>query len=79
MAWCSIGGERTRVWRAELPGRPSSGPPGEVLAAGRDGIEVATGDQALRLLELQPPGKRRMSAADYLNARQLPGRLDGDP
>jgi methionyl-tRNA formyltransferase len=79
VAWCSIGGERTRVWRAELPGRPSSGPPGEVLAAGRDGIEVATGDQALRLLELQPPGKRRMSAADYLNARQLPGRLDGDP
>jgi methionyl-tRNA formyltransferase len=36
---------------------------------------VATGSGVLRLLELQPPGKRRMSSADYLNARRLPDQL----
>ena len=79
VAWCSVAGERTRVWRAELLRQPSSGLPGEVITAGREGIDVATGHQVLRLLELQPPGKRRMSVADYLNARRLPGRLDGAP
>jgi methionyl-tRNA formyltransferase len=77
VAWCSIARERTRVWRGELIRRPAAAPAGEVLAAGREGIEVATGDQILRLLELQPAGKRRMPVADYLNARSLPRRLEG--
>jgi methionyl-tRNA formyltransferase len=75
VAWCQVGGERTRIWEAELiPGRPDV-PAGTVLGAGNSGIDVATGKQALRLLQLQPPGKRRMSAADYLNARSLPDTL----
>ena len=79
VAWCSIAGERTRVWRVALVQRPSSDPPGTVLAANREGIDVATGNEVLRLLELQPAGKRRMTVAEYLNARRLPGRLDGGP
>jgi methionyl-tRNA formyltransferase len=76
-AWCRIGDEPVRVWRAGcLPGNAGA-PPGTVLAAGRAGIDVATGDGILRLLELQPAGKRRMSAADFLNSRSLPGRLAG--
>jgi methionyl-tRNA formyltransferase len=87
VAWCAIGGERVRVWKSQhvrLPHRQPSGAewgaesgaePGTVLSASRDGIDVATGSEVLRLLELQPPGKRRMCAADFLNARRLPGRL----
>lgn len=77
VAWCTIAGERTRVWRSELVRGDCQRPPGAVIAAGRQGIDVATGEGILRLLELQPPGKRRMSAGDYLNARRLPDRLDG--
>jgi methionyl-tRNA formyltransferase len=78
VAWCVIGGERTRIWRAARGKRSTDMPPGTVLGAGREGIDVATGRGTLRLLELQPPGKRRMDAADYLNARPLPVRL-GEP
>ena len=75
VAWCFIGTERTRIWRASCIGHRSNEPPGVVLSAGSQGIDVATGRGTLRLLELQPPGKRRMSVADYLNARTLPDRL----
>ena len=79
VAWCSIAGERTRIWRAAVI-RDSAGlSPGSVIRADRRGIDVATGRDTLRLLELQPPGKRRMSAADYLNSRSLPDCLDGAP
>ena len=75
VAWCQVGEERTRIWAAELVQGPSDANPGTLLAAGASGIDVATGKQALRLLQLQPPGKKRMNAADYLNARTLPDSL----
>jgi methionyl-tRNA formyltransferase len=75
VAWSMIGQERTRIWRATVVERKSSAVPGTIVGSGREGIDVATGSRILRLLELQPPGKRRMSASDYLNARPLPARL----
>lgn len=41
--------------------------PGVVLAAGRDGIEVACGKGSVLLLELQRPGGKPLPAADFLN------------
>lgn len=49
-----------------------SGVPGEVLAAGRDGITVACGDGALRLTEVQREGGRRLRAAEFLAGCPLP-------
>ncbi len=76
VAWCMVDQERTRIWQACVIDECRECKPGTVLAAGRQGIDVATGKRVLRLLELQRPGKRRMSAADYLNAISLPDRLD---
>lgn len=59
------GGETLKLWRAQaLPG--AGGEPGTVLQAGAAGIDVATGDGVLRLLQLQRPGGKRLAAADLL-------------
>lgn len=62
-----------RLWGAVAEDLPATAAPGTVLQADRSGIRVATGAGVLRITELQPAGKRPMSAADYLNARRLDG------
>lgn len=49
-----------------------SGKPGTVLEATRAGMVVACGTDALRLLEVQREGGRRMAAADFLAGHPLP-------
>lgn len=45
--------------------------PGTILAADAAGLIVACGDGALRITCLQPEGKRRMAAADFLRGHHL--------
>lgn len=67
-------GELLRCWRAEpRPGEAASSGPGVIVAAGPDGIDVATGAGLLRLLEVQLPGRRRIAARDLANQRRLAG------
>jgi methionyl-tRNA formyltransferase len=59
-------GEYTiKVWRAEPVA--GAGQPGEILAAVPEGITVACGEGALRLVELQKSGGRRLASADFLH------------
>ncbi|WP_126457050.1 methionyl-tRNA formyltransferase [Sulfuriflexus mobilis] len=69
VAQATLDGDILRIWRSEISATHSDAKPGTVIAAGGDGIEVATGDGVLRLTEVQAAGKRRMSAADFVNAR----------
>jgi methionyl-tRNA formyltransferase len=48
-----------------------SGAVGEILQADKNGIVVACGKNALRILELQREGGRRMSAAEFLAGNPL--------
>lgn len=66
-----------RVWRAVAEPEPSTAPPGTVLHEGPEGIVVAAGSGRLRLTEVQLPGGKPLTAAAFLNARQLAGRRLG--
>ncbi len=69
----TAGGDRLRIWEAvALECRPGTRP-GSVVHTGAEGIDVATGTGILRVLRLQPPGGRVMSAGAYLNAHPLEG------
>jgi methionyl-tRNA formyltransferase len=70
-------GEVLKVHRAARTARAGV-PPGSVVAAGPDGIVVATGQGALRLLEVQLEGRRRLGAAEFLAGHHLaPGACLG--
>jgi methionyl-tRNA formyltransferase len=70
-AFTTIDGRLLKVHRAALaPAAPGS--PGSVVAAGTAGIDVATGDGALRLVEVQLEGKKRMAAGPFVAGHPLP-------
>jgi methionyl-tRNA formyltransferase len=71
-ATTALGGQPVKLWRAEpLAAAASAGRPGEVLATELSGIVVACGDGALRIVELQGAGGRRMAAAAFVAGRRL--------
>ncbi len=74
VAEAQLAGERVRIHEVQPLPLAHTAAPGTVLQAGREGIDIACGDGALRLRVLQREGGRPLAAADYLNARPLPGR-----
>lgn len=74
----SFGDVMLKVRRAE-PVSPSVAPrPGRVVSIDREGIVVGCGRGALRLIEVQPAGGRRMSADAFAAGRSVePGRAFG--
>jgi methionyl-tRNA formyltransferase len=58
-----------KIWKAEVV--ENNGLTGTVLSADKSGIVVGCGENALRILELQREGGRRMSAADFLAGSAL--------
>jgi methionyl-tRNA formyltransferase len=61
--------QRLKIWKAEMVER--SGSAGEILSAENSGIVVACGQNALRILELQREGGRRMNAGEFLAGCEL--------
>ncbi|WP_065187350.1 methionyl-tRNA formyltransferase [Shewanella woodyi] len=58
-----------KVREAHVSQSKSQAPAGTIISAGKEGIEIATGDGVLTLLNMQLPGKKPLSVADILNSR----------
>ncbi len=56
-----------KIWDAEVVEEKNEKKPGTVLELGKDYIKVAAGKGALKIKELQLEGKKRMTAAAFLN------------
>lgn len=74
-AFTTHGGADVKLFGARLAPRPDSATPGEVLSVDEGGLSVACGDGAVRVLQVQPTGKRRMAAAEWHRGR---GIVEGD-
>ena len=70
VAEAQLAGERVRIHAARALDEAHAAAPGSVLRVGREGIDVACGSGALRLLTLQRDGGKPISAQDYRNARR---------
>ena len=70
VAEAMVAGERLRIHGAIAVDTGHAAAPGTLLAAGREGIDIACGDGALRLRVVQREGGRAITAADWLNARR---------
>ena len=65
-----VAGERLRIHGAIALDESHDAPPGTLLRAGRDGLDIACGTGVLRVRVLQREGGKAITAADYLNARR---------
>lgn len=67
-AWTPHGARgAVKLFRPRASG--GTGEPGTVLAVGEDGVLVACGEGAVLVREVQPPGKRRMAAGEWVRGR----------
>jgi methionyl-tRNA formyltransferase len=70
IAYTNWQGNHLRIGAACVVKSDSRHTPGTIVQAARDGIDVATAHDVLRLLKLQLPGGKMISAADFYNAHR---------
>ena len=63
--------ETVKVWKAETAENPGF-EPGRIIAAdAKQGLIIAAGENAVRVLEMQAPGGKRMNPKDYLRGHPV--------
>ncbi|HIU10606.1 MAG TPA: methionyl-tRNA formyltransferase [Candidatus Avidehalobacter gallistercoris] len=61
---------RLKVWQTQVADLAAEAPPGTVVACNKEGLLVATGKGALKLITVQPAGKNQMNAAAWWRGRR---------
>lgn len=70
-AYTIFEGRTLKLWRARPGSSETQSAPGQVIAVTSEGVEVAAGEGTLVLLEVQPEGKKRMSATDFARGARI--------
>jgi len=77
ISFTQVAEQNVKVWQSAVTqdaetntAMTTDAAPGTVLAANKEGIQVATGEGVLTLLNLQLAGKKAMPVQDILNARK---------
>lgn len=70
VSYFDVKGESVKVWQAQVIKTNHNKPVGTILRADKTGICIETSEGALNMTQLQPAGKKPMSAQDLLNSRQ---------
>ena len=79
-AYTFVKGERWGIWKVQveepddasmLPSIDDFTAPGKIIGVSKQGIRVQTGRGILRLIDVQPASKKRMTAAQYLAGHHL--------
>ncbi|TAA70438.1 methionyl-tRNA formyltransferase [Planococcus salinarum] len=71
VAYTSFKEATMKIWWTEIIEPAATGRPGEVVKLADDAIHVQTGKGILAITELQPAGKKRMTAKDYLTGPKV--------
>ncbi|MBE6969611.1 MAG: methionyl-tRNA formyltransferase [Ruminococcaceae bacterium] len=72
VATMELQGETFKVYKAAYTQHKTAKAPGSIVAAGKEGIEIAcAAGETLLITEIQPAGKKRMSAAAYLLGHRI--------
>jgi len=66
-----------RIWRACVVDETSDARAGTVIRCNKQGMDVVTGEQLLRVHELQLPGGKPMDIKAFVNAHDLSGEILG--
>jgi methionyl-tRNA formyltransferase len=70
VSYTQIAEQNVKIWQASVSEETTDAQPGTVIAATKQGIQVATGNGVLTLLNMQLAGKKAMPVQDILNARK---------
>jgi methionyl-tRNA formyltransferase len=74
VAYAGFAGTPVRIWEARVIDHNINAQPGTVIRNDHEGVDIVTGKGILRLIKIQPPGKRCMDIRDFLRGR--PGFFD---
>jgi len=64
-------GQVLKIWSATAFNSDTHATPGSVVQLHADAFDIATGDGVLRVTQVQRPGGKRISAAEFLHSQAL--------
>lgn len=70
VAYTHFKGSLLRIWEAQAMSEQTTLEPGTVVNVNKSGLDIACGNNCLRLLRVQMPGGKPVSIIDFINAHK---------